>query len=323
MSIRILLTGSTGQVGRELATRLPALGEVVAPHHAELDLTDTGQIRRVVQDVRPSLIVNAAAYTAVDRAESELVVAHAINAEAPAVLAEEAKKIGAMLVHYSTDYVFDGSKKSPYTERDSPNPLNVYGKTKLAGEVAIQTSGVPHLIFRTAWIYSTQGKNFLLTILRLAAEREELRVVCDQLGAPTWSREIATCTLAVLERLSRGGKNTLSWTETRGIFHMTADGITSWHGFAEAILEQAGCVPSGSSWLSSATGGRPIIARRVIPIKTAEHPTPARRPPYSVLSTSRLTSTFGISLPPWTTQLHAALTDREQPVLGSPEPRGS
>jgi len=308
MSHRILLTGSTGQVGRELATELPALGKVIAPGRAELDLSKTDEIRRVVRDVRPSLVVNAAAYTAVDRAESEPAAAHAINAEAPTVLAEEAQKIGAMLVHYSTDYVFDGSKNSPYTEADLPDPLNVYGKSKLAGEKAIQASGVSHLIFRTAWVYSTQGKNFLLTILRLAAEREELRVVCDQRGAPTWSRAIATATLSVLERFSGQAENRLSPTSTSGAFHMTAAGVTSWHGFAEAILEEVAQVSDGAAWLSSVTGGRPIIARRVVPITTADYPTPARRPSYSVLSNSLLTSTFGISLPPWKAQLRAALT---------------
>jgi dTDP-4-dehydrorhamnose reductase len=308
MSHRILLTGSTGQVGRELARGLPALGEVIAPGRAELDLMNTDEIRRAVRDVCPSFIVNAAAYTAVDRAESEPIAAHAINAEAPAVLAEEAKRIGAMLVHFSTDYVFDGSKNSPYSEPDAPNPLNVYGKTKLAGEKAIQESGVPYLIFRTAWVYSTQGKNFLLTILRLAADREELRVVCDQLGAPTWSSAIAASTLTVLERFSGRAENRLSPTSASGVFHMTAAGVTSWHGFAEAILEEVAQVSEVEGWLSSVTGGRPIIAHRVVPIKTAEYPTPARRPSYSVLSNSLLRSTFGISLPPWEAQLRAALT---------------
>jgi dTDP-4-dehydrorhamnose reductase len=305
MNSRILLTGGTGQVGTELATLLPALGEVIAPSRGQLDLTNPDQIRDVVREIRPSLIVNAAAYTAVDRAETEIDAARAMNAGAPAVLAEEAKKINAALVHYSTDYVFDGTKNSPYEEDDPPNPLNVYGRTKLEGELAIRAAGVPHLIFRTAWVYSTAGRNFLLTILRLATEREELRIVSDQVGAPTLSREIARATVSILEKLSHGGVCAASsWNNASGTYHMTAGGVTSWYGFARAILNEAARAPSGSAWLASATNGRPLIARRVVPITTAEYPTPARRPTYSVLSNSRLASTFGVPLPDWTAQLH-------------------
>ena len=184
----ILLTGKTGQVGSALLRLLPEIGEVVAPDRYELELLDTNNIRRMVREIRPELIVNAAAYTAVDAAETQEADAYAINAGAPAVLAEEAKKIGAAIVHYSTDYVFDGSKGAPYEETDLVAPINIYGKTKLVGEQAIGTSGVPHLIFRLAWVYGTRGRNFLLTILRLATEREELRIVRDQFGAPTWSK---------------------------------------------------------------------------------------------------------------------------------------
>jgi dTDP-4-dehydrorhamnose reductase len=191
MKRRILLTGKTGQVGSELMRLLPRLGEVIAPDRLELDLFKASDIRRAVRGIRPELIVNAAAYTAVDAAETQQSDACAINGNAPAVFAEEAKKIGAVLIHYSTDYVFDGSASRPYDETNLFVPINVYGETKLAGEQAIRASGVPHLIFRTAWVYSTRGRSFLLTILRLAAEREELRIVRDQFGTPTWSQEIA------------------------------------------------------------------------------------------------------------------------------------
>ena len=185
------MTGKTGQVGAELLALLPRLGEVAAFDRHELDLSNPDQIRRAIRDVQPTVIVNAAAYTLVDQAEREEKQAQILNVEAPALMAEEAKKIGAVLVHYSTDYVFDGLKDFPYDEDDQPNPINVYGMTKLAGEEAIRAAGVPHLIFRTAWVYGTRGRNFMLTILRLATEREELRIVSDQFGAPTWSREIA------------------------------------------------------------------------------------------------------------------------------------
>src|SRR6202521_687097 len=190
MKYRILLTGKNGQVGAELAALLPRLGEVAAFDRHELDLSKPNQIRRAIRDTRPHVIVNAAAYTFVDQAESEEWEAHVINADAPALMAVEAKKIGAALVHYSTDYIFDGSKNLPYDENDPPNPITVSGKTKLAGEQAIQDAGLPHLIFRTAWVYGTRGRNFLLTILRLGTEREELRKVGDQFSAPTWSRKI-------------------------------------------------------------------------------------------------------------------------------------
>src|ERR1700683_2626365 len=201
MKSRILLTGKNGQVGAELAHLLPALAEVVALDRRDLDLSRPDDIRRTIRDLRPTLIVNAAAYTAVDQAEKDVAAAQAINSDAPALMAQEAKNIGAGLVHYSTDYVFDGAKQSPYEENDRSNPVSVYGKTKLAGEQAIQDVGLPHLIFRTAWVYGTRGRNFLLTILRLASQREELGIVHDQFGAPTWCREIACGTALVLEQL--------------------------------------------------------------------------------------------------------------------------
>src|SRR6266566_2723292 len=194
----ILLTGKNGQVGAELLRLLPQLGEVVALGHDQLDLSNVSDIRRTIQEVRPQLIVNAAAYTAVDQAEADETTARAVNAEAPGIIAEEAKKIGAALIHYSTDYVFDGTKKTPYDESDSTNPINAYGQTKFAGEEAIRGSGVPHLIFRTAWVYATRGHNFLLKILRLATEREELKIVSDQVGAPTCASEVAAATSRIL-----------------------------------------------------------------------------------------------------------------------------
>jgi dTDP-4-dehydrorhamnose reductase len=309
MKPRILLTGKNGQVGAELALVLPRLGEVIALDRHELDLVRCDDIRRTIQEIRPFLIVNAAAYTAVDQAEKEEALAQAINADAPAMMAQEAKKIGAGLVHYSTDYVFDGSKHSPYEENDRTNPVSVYGKTKLAGEQAIRDAGVPHLIFRTAWVYGTRGRNFLLTILRLASEREELRVVHDQIGAPTWCREIACGTASVLERLSDNGKGALTLPEAGGVYHMSAGGLTTWCDFAEAILDEVSHAPPDLSWLGAATGGRTLRAKRIRPITTAQYPTLARRPAYSVLSNARLAQGFGIRLADWRVQLHSAVAD--------------
>jgi len=298
----ILLIGSNGQVGRDLSEILPRIGEVTALDRQRLDLTQPEEIRRAIRACRPAWIVNAAAYTAVDKAESEESLAHAINAEAPRVMAEEAKKIGACLIHYSTDYVFDGAKTTPYVEDDAANPQNVYGRTKLEGERAIRDSGAAHLIFRTAWVYATRGRNFLLTILRLATQREELRIVRDQLGAPTLSGEIARATASVLVKISAGKPGAPSLAEVSGIYHMTAGGETSWYEFASAILERANAAPH-PDWLKSATGGLPIITRRVVPIATSEYPTPARRPAYSVLSNARLNRVFSVQLPDWRTQL--------------------
>jgi dTDP-4-dehydrorhamnose reductase len=310
MTPKILLTGKNGQVGHDLQGLLPRLGEIVALDRQQLDLSRPDEIRRVIRGIRPTLIVNAAAYTAVDLAEKEPSLAQAINAEAPAIMAEETKRIGAALIHYSTDYVFDGSKNSPYEETDPTNPINVYGKTKLAGEQAIRDSGVHHLIFRTAWLYSTRGKNFLLTILRLATEREELRIVNDQIGAPTWSREIASATAEVLEKLFDRTGNASAWAESSGTYHMTAGGETSWFEFAKAILDKAKKqATSPAPWSAAATHGKPLLSREVTPITTAEYPTPARRPAYSVLSNTHIARTFGIELADWRTQLHRAWAD--------------
>jgi dTDP-4-dehydrorhamnose reductase len=267
---RILLTGANGQVGWELKTSLAPLGEVIALDRQGLDLADPDRIVAVVRDLKPALIVNAAAYTAVDRAESEPSLAQAINGRAPGILAEEAKRLGARLVHYSTDYVFDGSKDSPYSEADVTAPLNVYGETKLAGEDAIRAVGAEHLILRTSWVYGRRGQNFLLTMQRLAKEREELRVVADQIGAPTWSRTIAATTAQTLAHPDR----------PCGLFHLTAGDSTSWHGFAAAILAQGG------------------YRGRLLPIPSSEYPLPAKRPANSRLDCSRLRA-LGIALPTW------------------------
>lgn len=299
MTPAILLTGKNGQVGRELLSLLPQLGEVVALDHSQMDLSKPNDICSSIREIRPKLIVNAAAYTAVDQAETDEAMAQAINAHAPGLMAREAKKIGAALVHYSTDYVFDGSKRTPYEETDLPNPINVYGKTKQAGEEAIRVTGIPHLIFRTAWIYGTRGRNFMLTILKLATEREELRIVSDQVGAPTHSREIASATMKILSHVIERQSGALSLSRVSGTYHMTAAGETTWYDFANTIFEEAACDSKNRSWFASATRGRPLITRRVIPITTAEYPTPASRPLYSVLSNSRLIRTFGVALPDW------------------------
>lgn len=307
MKLRILLTGKNGQVGAELAALLPHLGEVAAFGHHELDLSKPDHIRRAIGDVQPSIIVNAAAYALVDQAETEREQARIINADAPALMAEEAKRIGALLVHYSTDYVFDGSSGVPYAEMDPPGPLNVYGKTKLAGEEAIRAVGAVHLILRTAWVYGTRGRNFLLTVLRLATEREELRIVRDQAGAPTWSHEIAKATVRVLQQFSEHGGESIS--RFGRIYHMTAAGQTNWCEFAKAVLEQASQIPRGIPWFETATKGQPLVTRRITAITTEEYPTPARRPAYSVLSNSRLKQDFGLELPKWSLQLRAVFAE--------------
>lgn len=307
MKLKILLIGKNGQVGRELLHHLPSLGEVIAMGHHQLDLSDLDGIRRVLLELRPRLIVNAAAYTAVDQAEAEPTATQTVNAEAPAVMSQEAKKIGAALVHFSTDYVFDGSKRTPYEESDPPNPLSVYGRTKLEGERAIQAAGVPHLIFRTSWVYDTQGKNFLRTILRLATQKEELRVVNDQIGAPTWSRMIASGTAQILKKCLSADSEISRLEEYSGVYNMTASGETTWYDFARAILEAFSDPSRLGPWFAAATGGKPITITRLLPILTRDFPTAARRPAYSVLSNAKLGKVFGIRLPHWRSQLQMAV----------------
>jgi dTDP-4-dehydrorhamnose reductase len=304
----ILLVGKTGQLGSELYRLLPALGEVVAPDRQQLDLVSPDHICRIVREVRPQLIVNAAAYTAVDAAESDEARAHAVNAEAPALLVDEAKRLGATLVHYSTDYVFDGKKTEPYNEADPTNPLNVYGRTKLAGEEAVRSSGVPHLIFRTSWVYAMRGKNFLLTILRLATERTELKIVCDQTGSPTCASDLAVATTKILTSIYERGAATSGFARVAGTYHMTASGQTTWYDFAKAILEEASAAATEKkSRVASVTNGLPLITRRVLPIPSDQYHSAARRPAYSVLSNSRCARTFGFALSAWRIQLQECL----------------
>lgn len=317
MKPTILLTGKSGQIGSELLQLLPGIGSVVAPDRRALNLLDSDNLRRVVRDARPQLIVNAAAYTAVDQAETEVATARVVNAVAPELLAQEAKKIGAALVHYSTDYVFDGSKRSPYEETDLPHPINVYGKTKLAGEEAIRGAEIPHLILRTSWVYATRGRNFLLTILRLATEREELKVVSDQLGAPTCAKEIAMATMKVLTRVGEHDSFASGLGKMGGMYHMTAAGQTTWFAFAEAILAKARSTSHNVPWFAAATNGRQLVVRRIIPISAKEYPTAAQRPAYSVLSNTRLVGTFGVGLPQWSAQLDRCFALDKPEVLSA------
>ena len=279
---RILITGKTGQVGYELERSLQGLGEIIAVDRSQMDLADLDQVRDVIRRVKPTLIVNPAAYTAVDKAESEPELALRINGEAPGVMAEEARKLGAALIHYSTDYVFDGTKKGAYLETDPTCPVNVYGNSKLAGEQAIAASGVAHLILRTSWLYSTHGKNFLLTMRRLAQEREELGIVSDQYGAPTWSRTIADTTAHIVAQSLAAADQAAWWNARSGLYHLTAQGSTTWFGFTEAIMAH------------SSIAKKP----RLKPILAQDYPVPAKRPANSVLSSQRLIDTF-CGLPQW------------------------
>jgi dTDP-4-dehydrorhamnose reductase len=308
----ILLIGKTGQLGSELNRLLPQLGEVIAPERNELDLRDAGKTREVMRNAKPQLLVNAAAYTAVDAAETDEANASAVNAQAPGLLALEAKKIGALVVHFSTDYVFDGAKKAPYLETDPPNPLSAYGRTKLAGEEAIRDSGAAHLIFRTSWVYATHGRNFLLTMLRLASEREELKIVADQVGAPTCAFDLAAAIARILTEIVGISGSSFAGPDLTGTYHMTAAGQTTWFEFAKAILEEAGRAPQELPWLASATKARPLIARRVVPISTEEFRSPTLRPTYSVLSNVRLGQTFGIRLSDWRIQLQRCFAPKSE-----------
>jgi dTDP-4-dehydrorhamnose reductase len=286
----ILLLGANGQVGWELRRALAPLGPVRALERAEVDLADRDALSSAVREAAPSLIVNAAAYTAVDRAEEEEALARTINADAPGLLAEEAKRLGIALVHYSTDYVFNGAGDRPATESDSTAPLNAYGQTKLAGETAIRDSGCAHLILRTSWVYSMRGANFLLTVKRLAAELEEMRIVADQTGAPTWARGIAGATALILARCGAPAETGIL-AEKGGVYHLTASGETTWHGLAEAIVD----------WLRAT--GQPVRCKQIHPIPTSDYPTPAKRPANSLLDCTKLRETFGIAIPNWRDQL--------------------
>lgn len=278
--MKIFLTGARGQVGWELQRTLATLGTVTAPTRQQLDLTDASALRRYLRELQPDLIVNPAAYTAVDKAETEPELAHAANALAPAIMAEEAAALGAAMVHYSTDYVFDGSKDGAYVETDPTNPLGVYGKTKLEGEQAVIASGIPHLILRTSWVYGLRGGNFLLTMQRLFKERDQLNIVADQFGAPTWARMIAEATAQILVQKPFSPER-----NAPGIYHLTNRGTTNWHAFASAILAKTTLADSKQIVLN--------------PIPASQYPTPAQRPVNSVLAGDKLHTTFGIALPDW------------------------
>lgn len=290
--IRVLVTGAGGQVGAEVARELDGRARVLARERAFLDVADPASIREGVRGARPDVIVNCAAYTAVDRAETDREAAHAANAVGPGVLGEEAKRCGALLLHFSTDYVYDGSKPAPYVEDDAVNPLSVYGATKLDGERAVAASGAAHLVLRTSWVYGPRGRNFLFTMLRLGRERPELRIVDDQKGAPTSSRALARLVREILDR--GGDTDEISREEVErvsaasGIYHATAAGATTWFGFARAIFDEM-----------ARQDRLDFAAPRLVPIATRDYPTPARRPANSVMSNEKLRAAFGVSIPDW------------------------
>jgi dTDP-4-dehydrorhamnose reductase len=282
---RFLVTGANGQLGFELQRALAPLGEVVACGRDACDLSNPDSIRAAIRAAKPDMIFSAGAYTAVDKAESEPDLARAVNATAPGILGEEAAKLGALVFHYSTDYVFDGTKPSAYREEDATNPLGVYGKTKLVGEKALAASGAAHLIFRTSWVFGAHGKNFIKTILRLASSRDELRIVADQFGAPTGAALLADASAHIAARYRRDGRENFPF----GLYHLAASGETSWHGFAQHIVAKA------------AAANSPLQATidRILPIPAAEYPTPAARPANSRLDTSKFRTVFGLHLPDW------------------------
>jgi dTDP-4-dehydrorhamnose reductase len=290
--MKVLLLGSQGQVSRELQQSLQGKVDLQVLGSAQLNLAQSQQIRRQVEAARPALIINAAAHTAVDQAESEPEQAFAINATAPGILAEVAAELGAPLIHYSTDYVFDGCKNTPYDENDAPNPLSVYGRSKLAGEQAIAAVGGAHLILRTSWVYSQYGKNFLLTMQRLLQERDSLNVVSDQIGAPTWAGSIAQASTQLIEHWQNGQAG--PW----GTYHLTALGETSWYGFADAIAAEL------------RKAGKAVASLQ--PIPSSDYPTPAIRPRNSRLDCSRLQRDWAVQLPHWQVALQQCLAEQGQ-----------
>ena len=291
--MKILLTGKNGQVGFELQRSLAPLGEVHAVDVADCNLADENAIRQLVQTVKPDLIVNPAAYTAVDKAESEPALAAAINTHAPGIFGEEAVKLGAWVIHYSTDYVFDGTKSGHYTERDVTNPQSVYGRTKRDGELALQQSGAKHLILRTSWVVGAHGANFAKTVLRLAAERDSLNVVADQFGAPTSAALLADITAHLVRQCLREGKETFPFDT----YHLVAGGETNWCDYARFVVGEA------------SKAGKILKASResIHPITTADYPLPATRPANSRLDTTHFKSTFGLELPDWEAGVHHIL----------------
>ncbi|WP_069267680.1 dTDP-4-dehydrorhamnose reductase [Paraburkholderia nodosa] len=288
----ILVTGVNGQVGFELLRSLQGLGRVVPCDRSTLDLSDLERVRAFVRDLKPSLVVNPAAYTAVDKAETDTEAARRLNVDVPRVFAEEAARAGGSFIHYSTDYVYDGAKSSAYVETDATNPQNVYGETKLEGERAIAATGCAHLILRTSWVYGRRGKNFLQTMLKLGSERKELRVVADQIGAPTWAKTIAAATSHIVAQ--GAAADDIDWWVCRsGVYHLTSAGATSWHRFAEAIF-------------AAAMG---VDAPTVLPIPASDYPTPAKRPANSRMSLDKLTEVFGLRMPDWQDALQLCLAE--------------
>jgi len=286
---RILVTGINGQLGEELERTLPSIGEVIGVGRERLDLTQPEAIRQVINEVKPNFVVNPAAYTAVDKAESEPELANAINAIAPAIIAIECQKLGIPIIHVSTDYVFDGNKNYPYQETDNTNPLSVYGQTKLGGEIAIQHNCQNYIILRTAWVYGIGGKgNFVKTMLRLGKERAEIRVVADQIGSPTCTADLASAITQLITQFR---------PEIAGIYHYTNSGVASWYDFAVAIFEEAKIL------------GWDLKVQRVIPITTPEYPTPARRPAFSVLSCGKISTVLGTFPPHWRQELRKMLAE--------------
>ena len=285
--MRILLTGKGGQVGHELRHALAPIAEVIAVGTHDCDFTDADAIEALVSRVKPHVIINPAAYTAVDKAESEPDRAAAINATAPGVLAKQAQRLDALLIHYSTDYVFDGTQSTPYTEVDRTNPQSVYGATKLAGETAIQQQGARHLILRTSWVYGLHGQNFPKTMLRLATERETLNVVADQWGAPTSASLLANVTAQLLTQPITAAQS--------GVYHVSASGRTNWHAYACRVIERARAL----GWPLK------VPAQAVNAIPTSAYPTPAKRPPSGCLNTTKFQETFGIHLPAWDREVDA------------------
>jgi dTDP-4-dehydrorhamnose reductase len=284
----IMLIGKNGQLGWELQRTLAPLGKIIALDRQQLDLSNPDQIRERVREIKPRLIINAAAYTGVDQAEKEEALAREVNGVAPGLLAEEAKRLKAGIVHYSTDYVFDGERNHPYTEEDDPKPQNMYGKSKLEGEKAIQAIGIPYLILRTSWLFGMRGDNFLLKILKLSQEKKELRIVDDQLGSPTWSRMVAEGTAQILAQVH------MNLCDKGGVYHLSSAGYTSWYGFAQAILEMAGeLVPNSIN---------------VFPIATSDYLSLAQRPLDSRLCIHKLSNIFGIRLPFWRDSLELAIS---------------
>ena len=288
---KILILGKQGQVAWELQRTLASLGHVTVFGSQDLDLANPDQIREQVRSIQPDIIVNAAAYTAVDTAESEPDVCMSINAIAPGILAELARESQALLVHYSTDYVFDGTKVGAYSETDSTNPLSVYGASKLAGEQAIIQVDCAHLIFRTTWVYGNRGKNFLLTILRLAAERTELKIVADQIGSPTWSRSISEATAQIIAQCRH------DHSSVKGLYNLSAAGTTSWHGFANQIVDRSRSINPGLA----------LAIEQILPIPATDYPTPAQRPANSVLDNRKILADFGLQLPDWQVSLAQCL----------------